>query len=125
MARPERGILWQSFGSPEGPDDVWPFLQNVTRGRGVPEARLRLVADQYLATGGSSPLNALNRDLIRRLGDSLGERGVELPIYFGNRNWHPYLADTVDEMARDGIQEALIIPSSAYSSYSGCRQYRE
>ncbi|WP_276970465.1 ferrochelatase [Ferrimicrobium acidiphilum] len=125
MARPERGILWQSFGSPEGPDDVWPFLQNVTRGRGVPEARLRLVADQYLATGGSSPLNALNRDLIRRLGDSLGERGVELPIYFGNRNWHPYLADTVDEMARDGIQEALVIPSSAYSSYSGCRQYRE
>lgn len=125
MAARQRAILWQSFGSPENPDDIWPFLQNVTRGRGVPEARLRLVADQYLATGGSSPLNALNRDLIRRLSDSLHDSGVEVPIYFGNRNWHPYLCDTIAEMERDGIEEALIIPSSAYSSYSGCRQYRE
>ena len=125
MAEAKRAILWQSFGSPEAADDIWPFLENVTRGRGVPEDRLRVVAQQYLDTGGASPLNALNRELIRRLGTSLSERAVDLPIYFGNRNWHPYLADTIEQMAHDGVDEALIIPTSAYSSYSGCRQYRE
>ncbi|MGC9155967.1 MAG: ferrochelatase [Ferrimicrobium sp.] len=125
MATGKRAILWQSFGSPEAPDDIWPFLENVTRGRGVPEDRLRIVAQQYLETGGSSPLNALNRELIERLGAALSERAVDLPIYFGNRNWHPYLADTIEQMAQAGVDEALIIPTSAYSSYSGCRQYRE
>jgi ferrochelatase len=120
-----RAILWQSFGSPDKPDDIEPFLANVTRGRDIPEDRLRLVADQYRATGGASPLNALNRDLIHRLGVALAELGIEVPIYFGNRNWHPFLCDTVDEMQRDRIDEALVIPTSAYSSYSGCRQYRE
>lgn len=125
MTSTRRAILWQSFGSPEQAADIMPFLENVTRGRGVPEERLRLVATQYLATGGSSPLNALNRELIRQLDAALNEIGIELPIYFGNRNWHPYLSDTIDEMRRDGIDEALVIPTSAYSSYSGCRQYRE
>ncbi|WP_298211112.1 ferrochelatase [Ferrimicrobium sp.] len=125
MARAKPAILWESFGSPDRSDDIWPYLQNVTRGRSVPEERLRVVAQQYLATGGASPLNALNRDLIQRLADSLSEHAVELPIYFGNRNWHPYLADTIGQMSNDGVEEALIIPTSAYSSYSGCRQYRE
>ncbi len=118
-------ILVVSFGGPEGPDDVLPFLENVTRGRGIPEERLREVAKNYELFGGISPINARNRELIAALEARLGDQGPELPVYFGNRNWHPYLEDTVRRMADDGVHRALALVTSAYSSYSGCRQYRE
>lgn len=103
-----------------------PFLDNVTRGRGVPAERLREVAEQYLATtGGVSPINAQNRALIEALTDELDAHGPHLPVYWGNRNWHPFLTDTVRRMAADGVGRALAFVTSAYSSYSGCRQYRE
>ena len=118
-------LLVVSFGGPEGPDDVMPFLENVTRGRGVPRERLELVAEHYLARGGISPINGQVRDLIAAIKTQAAERGLDLPIYWGNRNWEPYLADTVQQMADDGVQRALAFVTSAYSSYSGCRQYRE
>jgi ferrochelatase len=118
-------ILVVSFGGPEGPDDVMPFLENVTRGRDVPRERLESVARHYGLFGGISPLNAQNRALIGSLRAELDRRGIRLPIYFGNRNWHPLLADTLHEMAADGIERALALFTSAYSSYSSCRQYRE
>jgi ferrochelatase len=118
-------ILVVSFGGPEGKDDVMPFLENVTRGRGVPRERLEEVAHHYELFGGISPINAQNRALIDALRVELDTHGVELPIYFGNRNWHPLLADTLREMAGDGVQRALAFFTSAFSSYSGCRQYRE
>ncbi len=118
-------IIVVSFGGPEGPDDVMPFLENVTRGRDVPRDRLLEVAENYALFGGVSPINQQNRDLIAALKVELREHGPDLPIYFGNRNWNPYLADTIAEMARDGIQRALAFVTSAYSSYSGCRQYRD
>jgi ferrochelatase len=120
-----RGILWLSFGAPERPEDLWEFLERVTRGRNVPRERLAVVREQYLATGGASPLNRQNLELIERLGAALATRGFEVPIYFGNRNWDPLVADTVRTMHADGITDALVIPTSAFSSYSGCRQYRE
>lgn len=118
-------ILLLSFGGPEGPDDVVPFLENVTRGRGVPRERLLEVAEHYLKFGGVSPINAQNRALIDALRPELQAHGIDLPIYFGNRNWQPMLADTVREMRRDGVERALVFVTSAFSSYSGCRQYRE
>ncbi|MFN8185499.1 MAG: ferrochelatase [Gaiellales bacterium] len=118
-------ILVVSFGGPEGPDDVMPFLENVTGGRGVPRERLEEVAHHYELFGGVSPINAQNRALIGALRLELDAHGVDLPIYFGNRNWHPLLADTLRRMAADGIQRALAFITSAFSSYSGCRQYRE
>ncbi|MBM3678379.1 MAG: ferrochelatase [Actinobacteria bacterium] len=118
-------LLVVSFGGPEGMDDVIPFLENVTRGRGVPRERLEEVAHHYELFGGVSPINAQNRALIDALRLELGEHGIDLPVYFGNRNWHPFLADTLREMAADGIERALAFFTSAYSSYSGCRQYRE
>ncbi len=118
-------ILVVSFGGPEGPDDVIPFLENVTRGRNVPRARLEEVAHHYELFGGVSPINTQNRELVSALRDELDAGGIELPIYFGNRNWHPFLADTLAEMAADGIERALAFFTSAYSSYSSCRQYRE
>lgn len=118
-------VLLLSFGGPEGPDDVVPFLENVTRGRGVPRERLLEVAHHYELFGGVSPINEQNRELIAALQPALRERGVELPVYFGNRNWHPFLADTMRRMRDDGIRRALAVFTSAYSSYSGCRQYRE
>ena len=118
-------ILVVSFGGPEGPDDVMPFLENVTRGRTVPRARLEEVAHHYMGFGGVSPINAQNRELIAALEQELAEHGIDLPIYFGNRNWHPLLPDTVAQMARDGVRRALCYLTSAFSSYSGCRQYRE
>jgi protoporphyrin/coproporphyrin ferrochelatase len=119
------GILVVSFGGPEGMDDVIPFLENVTRGRNVPRERLEEVARHYELFGGVSPINAQNRALIAALRVELDAHGVELPIYFGNRNWAPYLADALQEMADDGVERALAFFTSAYSSYSGCRQYRE
>jgi ferrochelatase len=118
-------LLVQSFGGPEGMADVRPFLENVTRGRNVPPERLQEVAGHYEHFGGVSPINAQNRALIAALETELRAHGVDLPIYFGNRNWHPFLRDTLAQMRRDGVRDALIFVTSAYSSYSGCRQYRE
>ena len=118
-------LVLVSFGGPERPEDVIPFLENVTRGRGVPRERLESVAEHYYHFGGKSPINDQNRALIELLRTELAQHGVHLPIYFGNRNWAPLLPDTVAEMKRDGVQRALAFITSAYSSYSGCRQYRE
>ncbi len=118
-------ILFVSFGAPEKPDDVLPFLRNVTRGRGVPDERLLEVAENYQMFGGRSPLNEQNKELITALKESLSEINLDLPIYWGNRNWNPYLAEVIGEMKRDGVKRALAFVTSAYSSYSGCRQYRE
>jgi len=111
-------FLLVSFGGPEGPDDVLPFLENVTRGRGVPRARLEAVAEHYLSFGGVSPINAQCRELIAAL-------DLPVPIYWGNRNWTPYLADTVQDMTAAGVRRALAFVTSAYRSYSSCRQYLE
>jgi protoporphyrin/coproporphyrin ferrochelatase len=118
-------ILLVSFGGPEGPDDVIPFMENVTRGRNVPRERLEEVSQHYVQFGGKSPINDQNRALKAELEKLLAAEGPELPVYFGNRNWHPMLADTLREMRDDGISRALCFVTSAYSSYSGCRQYRE
>ena len=118
-------ILVVSFGGPEGPDDVMPFLENVTRGRDVPRERLEEVAHHYGRFGGVSPINEQNRALVAALRTELDAHGIELPIYLGNRNWHPVLTETLGKMARHGVQRALAIFTSAYSSYSSCRQYRE
>jgi ferrochelatase len=114
-----------SFGGPNGPDDVMPFLRNVTTGRNVPDERLAVVAKQYEQFGGRSPINDQNEALIDALRCEFDSVGIELPIYFGNRNWEPYLADTVAQMRDDGVANALVLATSAFSSYSGCRQYRE
>jgi ferrochelatase len=122
---PYDAILFLSFGGPEGSDDVIPFLENVLRGRNVPRERMLQVAEQYQLFGGKSPINDQVRALITALEKQLAEQGPNLPTYWGNRNWHPLLTDTLRKMASDGIQRALVFVTSAYSSYSGCRQYRE
>ncbi len=124
-ARTYDALLVLSFGGPEGMDDVIPFLENVTRGRGVPPKRLAEVAEHYDHFGGVSPINAQNRALIAALEDELSAHDIDLPIYFGNRNWHPLLPDTMEHMKADGVERALVFVTSAYSSYSSCRQYRE
>ena len=116
-------FLLVSFGGPEGPDDVMPFLENVTRGRGVPPERLAGVAEHYYAVGGVSPINQQCRDLLAAIRAAFPASGLSLPAYWGNRNWTPYLADTVQAMADDGVRRAVALVTSAYSSYSGCRQY--
>jgi len=113
-------ILLVSFGGPEFTDDVIPFLENVLRGRNVPRERMLQVAEHYYHFDGRSPINDQCRALIAALKEQVG-----VPIYWGNRNWHPMLADTVRQMAADGVRRALAIATSAYSSYSGCRQYIE
>jgi ferrochelatase len=118
-------FLLVSFGGPEGPDDVMPFLQNVTRGRGVPPERLASVAEHYYAVGGVSPINQQCRDLLAAISAAFPARGLSLPVYWGNRNWTPYLTDTVRAMAGDGVRRAVALVTSAYSSYSSCRQYLE
>ena len=122
---PYDALFFVSFGGPEGPDDVIPFLENVTRGRGVPPERLREVAKQYDLFGGKSPINDQNRALIAALEQELERKGPRLPIYFGNRHWAPTLEDALSEMAADGVKRALAFFTSAYSSYSGCRAYLE
>jgi protoporphyrin/coproporphyrin ferrochelatase len=118
-------VVLVSFGGPEGPDDVLPFMQNVTRGRGIPAERLVQVSQHYNLFGGVSPINGQNRALIAALETEFALHGLELPIYWGNRNWTPYLTDTMTQMKADGVGRALAFVTSAYSSYSGCRQYRE
>ncbi len=118
-------LLVVAFGGPEGPDDVIPFLENVTRGRNVPRERLAEVAHHYARFGGVSPINDQNRALIAALERELASHGIELPIYLGNRNWHPFLADTLRDMHDAGVERSLAFFTSAFSSYSGCRQYRE
>lgn len=125
LETPHDAILIVSFGGPEGQDDVLPFLENVTRGRGIPRERLELVATHYRSRGGVSPINGHVRELIAALEPELAARGLDLPVYWGNRNWHPMLADTIEQMAADGITNAIAFVTSAFSSYSGCRQYRE
>jgi ferrochelatase len=120
---PYDAFLLVSFGGPEGPDDVLPFLQNVTAGRGVPPERLAQVAEHYQLFGGVSPINGQCRDLLEAVGKEFAARGIDLPLYWGNRNWEPYLADTLGQMAADGIGRALAFVTSPYSSYSSCRQY--
>jgi protoporphyrin/coproporphyrin ferrochelatase len=116
-------ILVLSFGGPEGPDEVIPFLENVLRGRDVPRSRLEEVAEHYLRFGGISPINGQNRALIAALQAEFDAHGPHLPLYWGNRNWHPLLADTLAQMRADGVERALAFVTSAYSSYSACRQY--
>jgi ferrochelatase len=118
-------FLLLSFGGPEAPEHVMPFLENVTRGRGVPKERLLEVAEHYRHLGGVSPINAQNRALLDAIGEALRQSGRPLPLYFGNRNWHPLLADTLRSMRDDGVKRAVVYVTSAYRSYSGCRQYIE
>jgi ferrochelatase len=118
-------ILVVSFGGPESPEDVIPFLENVLRGRNVPRERMLAVAEHYYQLGGRSPINQQTRELISALENELAQHGHNWPVYWGNRNWHPMLADTLRKMKQDGIRRALAFVTSAYSSYSGCRQYRE
>ncbi|WP_354570010.1 ferrochelatase [Glaciihabitans sp. UYNi722] len=118
-------ILLASFGGPEGQDDVIPFLRNVTRGRGIPEERLEEVAHHYRAFGGVSPINDQNRELKAALEAELARRGIDLPVLWGNRNWNPYLRDALTEANARGFTRLIAIGTSAYSSYSSCRQYRE
>ncbi len=118
-------LLVLSFGGPEGPDQVMPFLENVTRGRGIPRERLESVAEHYLHFDGVSPINGINRALIEVVRAQLAERGETLPVYFGNRNWHPFVEDTVAEMTADGITRAAVFTTSAWGGYSGCTQYQE
>ncbi len=120
---PIDAVLLLSFGGPEGPDDVVPFLENVTRGRNIPRERLEEVGQHYFQFGGVSPINAECRALISALRAELARHGPDLPVYWGNRNWHPLLADTLRQMADDGVRRAVAVATSAYSSYSACRQY--
>jgi ferrochelatase len=118
-------ILVASFGGPESADDVMPFLENVLRGKNVPRERMLEVAEHYYHFGGKSPINDQNRQLISALEAELAQHGPHLPVYWGNRNWDPLFADTLQKMKADGVSRALAFVTSAYSSYSGCRQYRE
>ena len=122
---PYDALLVLSFGGPEKPEDVVPFLENVTRGRGIPRERLEQVGEHYFLFGGKSPINDQNRALIAALEKDFADQGIDLPVYFGNRNWDPYLADTLAAMAADGVTRAAVFTTSAYSSWSSCRQYRE
>jgi ferrochelatase len=118
-------LLVLSFGGPEGHDDVLPFLENVTRGRGIPRERLEAVAEHYHHFGGVSPINEQNRALIGAVEKELAAAGVDLPVYWGNRNWAPYVEDAWRQMADDGIEHVYVFATSAYASFSGCRQYHE
>ncbi|MEY9844865.1 ferrochelatase [Streptacidiphilus sp. BW17] len=122
---PYDALLLLSFGGPEGEDDVVPFLENVTRGRGIPKERLVEVGRHYFLFGGVSPINAQNRELLQALRKDFADHGLDLPVYWGNRNWAPYLPDALRELLADGHRRVLVLATSAYANYSGCRQYRE
>ena len=118
-------IMLLSYGGPNGEEDVLPFMRNATRGRGIPDERLLQVAAHYKRFGGVSPINACNQRLIADLSAELARRGHDIPVGWGNRNWHPFVAEGLDELAGAGARRILVLPTSAYASYSGCRQYRE
>lgn len=118
-------FLLVSFGGPEGPDQVIPFLENVLRGKNVPRKRMMEVAEHYNHFGGVSPINGQNRTLIDAIGNEFKRSGINLPVYWGNRNWHPMLSDTIRQMREDGCKRTLAFVTSMFSSYSSCRQYRE
>jgi len=122
---PYDALLLVSFGGPERPEDVMTFLENVTAGREIPRERLEQVAEHYHLFGGRSPINDLNRALLAAIRADLAAAGIEIPVYWGNRNWDPYLRDALADMAADGVTRAACFMTSAYSSWSGCRQYRE
>lgn len=122
---PNSGLLLLSFGGPEKAEDVVPFLENVTRGRGIPRARLEKVGEHYFALGGRSPINDQNKQLIRNIEAELARRDIDLPVYFGNRNWEPYVEDALQQMSRDGIRHVYVFATSAWGGYSGCSQYQE
>ncbi|MCP9956947.1 ferrochelatase [Streptomyces sudanensis] len=122
---PYDALLLLSFGGPEGPEDVVPFLENVTRGRGIPRERLEEVGRHYFLFGGVSPINEQCRELLAALREDFAAAGLDIPVHWGNRNWTPYLTDTLREMVRDGRRRIAVLATSAYASYSGCRQYRE
>lgn len=118
-------LLLLSFGGPENSDDVMPFLRNVTAGRGVPDERLAVVAEQYELFGGKSPINELNQQLLCALNEELASRGYEMATFWGNRNWHPFVTDTIADLKSLGHTSTVCLVTSAFSSYSGCRQYHE
>lgn len=118
-------VLLVSFGGPEAPDEVVPFLENVTRGTGIPKSRLATVGEHYFLFGGRSPINDQNKALIAALEAELARRGLDIPVYWGNRNWRPYTADAVQQLVADGHRRVAMVTTSAYPSYSGCRSYRE
>src|SRR3954463_8446066 len=122
---PYDALLLVSFGGPEKPDDVLPFLENVTRGRGIPRERLEEGGEHYYQLGGRSPINDQNREFIAAVEEDFRTTGIDVPVYWGNRNWDPYLTDMLTRMREDGIKRAACLFPSSYSSYSGCRQYRE
>lgn len=122
---PYDAVMVVSFGGPEKPDDVVPFLRNVTAGKNIPDERLKEVGEHYYGFGGRSPINAQNQDLMEALAAELAARGAELPVVIGNRNWEPYLPDTLATLTASGAKRVVCVVTSAYSSYSGCRQYRE
>jgi len=124
-APPYDAVLLVSFGGPEKPDEIMPFLENVVRGKNVPRERLEAVAEHYHHLGGKSPINDQSRALLAALRAELDAKGPKLPVFWGNRNWHPMLEDTIREMKGAGVRRALAFVTSAFSSYSGCRQYRE
>lgn len=118
-------LLVLSFGGPEANDEVVPFLRNVTEGRGIPDERLEEVGEHYFHFDGKSPINDQNKEIIRNLEVELTKRGYKLPVYFGNRNWHPMANDVAEQMARDGVRNALVFATSAWGGYSACLQYNE
>ena len=123
--RPYDALLLYSFGGPNKPEDVVPFLRNVTAGKGIPDSRLEEVGEHYYGFGGKSPINEQNLELKAALEAELSRRGIDLPVMWGNRNWDPYTTDAIDELEKLGARRAVALVTSAYSSYSGCRQYRE
>ena len=122
---PYTAVLFASYGGPNESADVLPFMRNATAGRGIPDERLIEVSQHYELFGGRSPINELNAALMEAVRAELGRRGVEVPVVIGNRNWHPYFADTVQGLVDDGHERVVALATSAYSSYSGCRQYCE
>jgi ferrochelatase len=125
VPEPYDAFLLVSFGGPEGPADVMPFLENVLRGRNVPRERMLEVAEHYQHFGGKSPINDQNRALLATVEEEFAAAGITLPVYWGNRNWHPLLPETLRQMKQDRVKRAIAFFTSAYGSYSGCRQYRE